>query len=1107
MASENKEMRKSKFLPPITTRNGLDYPTPGQWMRNASFNQLATLAKNLDTSESKSNTDKLHSVPTPWARLLLFETALFERGHPAHNEVRDQWRGLLGLIGLANVLGLEQQLYVKPISLEAERAGELRDAFITLKPRHLVGGIDQESGKWDRFGLIFLNGTLIGATSPRTLVFTGIGHECPASVPFRSTDGRLVDPAKYYSHNDPTLLSALRQWIDALETSIRQDQQFFRWLGERPTDPNAQVEARGTKILKALEEWQGDIDITEGHIGIVMSDHSRLPGRYQIIRHVERAEIRRESDLFYRDRTNLIVLFRPDRNSRFVDSHDNEITGEPINLYSGHRINSGQSLPQHLDFLPPDITVISDPAGELFEESLIEIQLIDSKNVLSLSLEKKNYLLPFKKKLLELFSPSELATLIQRIRIKRIDASSIRVELNLPLVNGKAVKLHKDFIQNKNIITNDNTDHPTQYVAMWPDFVCLDKNDDDKPVFDQYFYYTNDSQQPGQTQVAFTPISTDIKKRQIMDKGRTWYLSDKPIPGFIGNVGGKEGLLLIKYTEIPRPSRHWRVGVDFGSTHTTVFYGEVELQGDGTWRAKPNSQITPLHIQPRVQILTQGESAQIQENFFVYRAAGTQALPHKEIALTTQLSMPLGFADYHKDDWLPREGQVFLGSVLDGAPTGLETDLKWNSDRNNHTISAFLRSLLMMVKAEAVRSGAEVAIVEHAYPTAFSDELELKHSEEWSAVERCVRVPVAQQPLSEAVAVCRHLWDAQQALPIANMIALDIGGSTTDIAVWSKGPLRLQESIKMAAGAASRYVESTAAIPFRQWLVKKLAEDEPFKSSRIVRASFSANDLKSRRTYNAVLKRITENGHMDNFINLIKVSARSSPEVRSFLSPIVLILAAVSYFAGLLTRKALGPIDEEFYVFFCGKGGQLLRWIPQGDDVMKEAFAAGVRGADLNRSLPSVSIKISSFPKEEVGRGLLIERPLQVNLPNALTGIFSEAAATVTVGETGYGELAWNAGLGFEELERARDLMPQIKSLAELNNFVDTLTQSSLTRELAASYDLAHLILKPLYRNTLIQRLSDNLVGGKDRALIEPLFITEVKALAEVITGQRELFD
>src|SRR5436309_850049 len=105
---------KSKFLPPIITRDGLNYPTPGAWIRNVSFNKLATLAKNLDTSKSRTNTDKLHSVPTPWARLLLFETALFERDHPAHEEVRAQWRGLLGLIGLANILGLQDQILVKP---------------------------------------------------------------------------------------------------------------------------------------------------------------------------------------------------------------------------------------------------------------------------------------------------------------------------------------------------------------------------------------------------------------------------------------------------------------------------------------------------------------------------------------------------------------------------------------------------------------------------------------------------------------------------------------------------------------------------------------------------------------------------------------------------------------------------------------------------------------------------------------------------------------------------------------------------------------------------------------------------------------------------------
>jgi hypothetical protein len=1095
---------KSKFLPPIVTRDGLSYPAPGDWMQNVSFNKLATLAKNLDTSKSRTNADKLHSVPTPWARLLLFETALFEKGHPAHYEVRDQWRGLLGLIGLANILGLKEQIQVKPFNLRSESPGDLRDAFTTLRPRHLINERDQETDKWDTFGLISVNGNVIGSTSPRTLVFTGISHLCPISIPFRSLRGSLIDPAEYYRGTDSMLLSALRQWIQTLHRSIQMDQSFIRWLGERPTDPNAQPESRAGKTLNALQEWMNEIDDSEEQVQIVMSDHSRLPGRYQVIKHIHSAELTRDSDLFLQDRTNLMVLFRPHADSRLVDSHDNELTGESINLFSGHRITYGQSLPQRLDFLPADVTVIDNPV-ELFEEALIEIQIIESRNIVCLTLEKKNYLLPFKEKVLELFSRDELAALIQEMKIQRIDASTIRVELNLPLVKGRKVKVHKNFIQNQTIITNDKTDHPTQYVAMWPDFVCFEKNRDDKAVYDQYFYYTNDSQEPGQVQVAFKPIAETIVERNIAGKGRTWYLCDKPIPGFIGSVSGKKGLLLINYNKIERPTKYWKVGVDFGSTHTSLFYREVEIQGDGTWRGK--GPITPLYLQPRVLILTQGEAAQIQENFFLYRATGGKAGQRREIALTTQLSMPLGFADYHRDDWLPREGQIFLGSILDGARTELETDLKWNSDRNNHTISSFLRSLLIMVKAEAIHNSAEIATVEHAYPTAFSDELELKHTEEWNAVERCVHVSVNPQPLSEAVAVCRHLWLEQRALPVANMIALDIGGSTTDIAVWSKGPLRLQESVKMAAGAASRYVEAPAMAGFCQWLVKKLSEDEPFKSHRIVRANFSAEDVADRRIYHAVLKRLSENGQMDSFINLIKISGKNNPDVRAFLFPIVVILSALSYFAGLLTRKILSTTDEEFYVFFCGRGGQLLRWVPQGEGVMNEVFAAGIRGPDQTRPMPKAHIQISSFPKEEVGRGLLIERPLQVDVSNTAEGIFSEAAATVTVGESGYGELAWNGGLRYVDLERARDLIPPIESMTELINFVNTLILSPLTGDLAASYGLQQLIRQPLFRNTLSQRLSDNLTGGKDSALIEPLFITEAKVLLELVTGKRDLFD
>jgi hypothetical protein len=1098
---------KSKYLPPIITRNGLNYPRPGSWMRNVSFNKLAILAKNLNTTESKTDSDKLHSVPTPWARLLLFETALFEKDHPAHHEVRSQWRGLLGLIGLANLLGLDEKIKVRTISLQAQRQGDLKDTFEALRPRHVERERDQEKDKWDTFGMIFVDEVLIGGTSPRTLVFTGISHQCPLSVPFRSAHNKLIDPAEYYRVSDPVFLGALSRWVDNLIEVISGNDKIIQWLGEGLTDPNAKAESRGGKILGALREWKSDIGVTGDDIEIVSADHSRLPAPYDFIKHVENAKIPRESDLFLEGRTDMMIMFRPGANSFFVDAHGNQLTGHPVNVFRGHSIPAGQPLPQNVNYIPTDITVVEDPQT-LLEDRLIEVQIIDPKAVSCLSLEKKNYLLPFNKKVTELFTESELKTLVQRTHLQRIDASTIRVEVRFPLVRGRSIKVQKDYVQGQSIITNDNLDHPTQELAMWPDFICLEKasDEDEEPVFSHYFYYTSDTQEPNQIQVAFSPLGGEITKRDFPQKGRSWYMSKTPLLGFVGAVGDKQGLLLINYNSVGKPSKNWKVGVDFGSTHTSVFYREVDPQGDGSWLLARNSVIKPLHIEPRVRILTQGEAAQIQENFFLYRASAAAAVARREIALTTQLSMPLGYADYQADNWLPREGQIYLGSVLDGAPPALETDLKWNSDRNNHTISAFLRSLLMMIKAEAVRNGASVATVAHAYPSAFSDELELKHSEEWNAVERCVGAPIDQEPLSEAVAVCRHLWREQRALPMANMIAMDVGGSTTDIAVWSNGPLQAQESIKMAAGAASRYVESSAASGFRQWLLKKLSDDEPFRSKRIVHTGFSADDL-TRRTYHAVLKRLSDNGQMDSFIKVVKVSAKSSPEVQTFLSPMVVILAAVSYFAGLLIRKVLQKSDEEYYVFFCGKGGQLLRWIPEGESVVKEIFTAGVTGPGYAGAKPSASIKISAFPKEEVGRGLLIDHTDQVNLANNQSGIFTEAAATVTVAEEGYKGLHWNESLSYEKLSEIKESIPPVEALGELNNFINVFSASVLTGKIAAEHDMKELIRKPLYRATLRQRISDNLAGGREKALIESLFITEAKVLVELITGQDDLFD
>lgn len=1089
--------KKSKFLPPLITRDGLNYPRSGSWMRNVSFNKLATLAKNLDTSRSKNHPDKLHSIPTPWARLLLFESALYDKDHPAHEEVTNQWRGLLGLIGLAKVLGLEHKLDVPTFSLPGEAPGDLKNAFDVLRPQHVMDGRDLEQNKWNDFGLIYFDGALLGGTSPRTIVFTGISHQCPPNIPFRSEQGRLSDPSAYYKQHDTQFLHVILQWVDHLIATVTANHSLADFLGEQPSDPNAQTESRHRQLLAALVEWKNDLAGETSEAVMVPAGFSRLPAPYDFVKHIDHIENGNGAggDLFLRTNNNLIVCYRPNNDSVIVDAYGNRVTGQALRIFGLHLVQPNQVPPVNLDFLPPHLKVIKDPL-DLFEDTLIEIDVIDSRAVFCLSVGKKNYLLPFKESFSEFFTAEEAAEIIRNIHVSQPDGTTIRVELTIPLVKGRSIRAHKDYRQEN--IANDNLDLPTQQLAMWPDFICPGEDKNGKPHFEHYFYYTNDRTTASKrVQVEFTPLGQDLLKRT--GKGKTWYMSKKPLPGFVGKVNDKQGLLLIKPVIEAPPTTNWKIGVDFGSTHSSVFRREVE-QRDGKWFGLKDSTIEQVTLRPRVKILTVGDAAQIQEMFFLYRASEREGVA--EHAITTQLSMPISDAEYIADNWLPREGQVFLGSLLDTIPNNLHTDLKWNSDRSNFTTSSFLRSLLVMVEAEAIHSGAKIVHVSHAYPTAFPAALKNKQVEGWQAVQRCVNVPVDREPLSEALAVCRHLWSAQHAKPMANVVALDIGGSTTDIAVWSDGKLQIQESVKMAAGLAIKFIEG--APEYGEWFSEVMSNEEPFISSRI---NLQPPKTWNPRLYQAALKRLSEDGKMDSFIQTIKAAASTSREVRDFLSPIVLLFAAVSYFAGQLTRKAGLTQSGHFYLYFCGKGGQLIRWMPYGETLVSEMFRAGLFIPASENQRPGVTIEISKYPKQEVGRGLLIERELDANQIHEAVEMFGEPQVKVTAAEDGFPGLSWSDRLTFEKLTQLIDQIPSPDKLGQLNRFVDAFASLELTKRIAQDYDMKEFSSDPQFKDYLRQRLSDNLRHGEGGALIEPLFITETKILIERMTNQSHLFD
>src|SRR5436853_1422361 len=399
----------------------------------------------------------------------------------------------------------------------------------------------------------------------------------------------------------------------------------------------------------------------------------------------------------------------------------------------------------------------------------------------------------------------------------------LRVEFSIPLDNNRAIKAMRDYPLDSAVIVNV----PTAELAAWPDFTC--------PTWDRYFYFKTSV---AHQQVDFEP--TVVEHTSRAKSLHTWYSTREPAEVFTGCTNGKTGLLLLHNQRIDRPDKFWKVGVDFGSTHTRAFSLLLEKRGDD-YVTSHGAKIQPIRFRPRARTLTSTTPGELRDMFF---ALIGHLMPPERDELKTLLMMPEPNPG-DVDGWLAREGYVYMHLILSGDydPDHLRINLKLNSHEDDPDLRAFFRCLLVMIQAEAIKQGAQVVSIAHTYPSVFSAGLVAKHNGEWRGLEQYVNSGRADQSLAlrvdeatmtETIAVCRHLEWEQGALPSSNTISLDVGGSTTDMAVWAQSKLKVQESVKMAAGIIGRYLQSAEAQEFLQWLEPTL-QNAPhnYKSFRL----------------------------------------------------------------------------------------------------------------------------------------------------------------------------------------------------------------------------------------------------------------------------------
>ena len=1127
------KLRENKDERGQTGRDGISWPSPaGTWKQNESVNRLETFANNLDVAQAPGDTDLLNSVPTPWARLLLFESALYNEKHPAHQDVEDQWRGLLGVLALAQPLRLN--FSVTPVLLgqiASQHQSRIAKSFIDLRPHYQTNAGDVEQGKWDDFQMIVVDGTALGATSPRTLVFTGVTRQCPSSIPFHSVGGRLSDPVAYYRRfNDTFYLGLLAHWLNGFINALQQNVPLDAWMGNIPAAPGANPSSRLSSLLARLRVWQQDLanvvpaDLT----GANATRFTLYP--YTVLTGLPEVAQPAQSDLFVRGRNDLIVCYHSDKGSKLLNSFGQELVNEPLKVYDGRWIQANQPMPLPLNFLPDAVKRIEDPAA-LFEDSLIQVQLPDNPEaVYSLSVGDKNvsqmhYLYPFKSEILNYFTPADIAA--NSKILPNTQSNSLRVELDIPVSNNRSVKVFREYPVDGVIARAI-----TAGLASWPDFVCT--------AWTRYYYLKLITAGAGARTLDFEPLLKGAVARP--SGARTWYATREPVRAFVGTVDGKNGLLLLNQNSIDPPARFLKVGVDFGSTHTRAFSLAVERHGEQAsgyeYVKSQGSTIEPVEFATRSQMLTAVNPLTLRGLFPALKGSVIDQDMIDE--LKTLMMMPEPGAGT-PDNWLPRDGYVYTHWIYDGDydPNGLRFNLKWNSHKDDPDLRNFLRCLLVMLQAEAVSRGARVVWIRHTFPSVFTASLKAKHNDEWRDLQSYlnlgaadadsrVTVETATENLTETVAVCRHLEWEQKASPVSNTISLDVGGSTTDIAVWAQKKLEVQESVKLAAGLVGRYLQSPDAQEFLKWFETTM-QSPPYNLKNVLLSRFASKPSGYSLMFTNLLSVLAVKGHLKGLVAQIN----AEPAARHFMAHIIFLFGSLLYFAGLLARRAGLPQHQDTYnIYFCGRGGTLVEWIKGYPVLAQEMFAAGLlgpdgrqsqqdagkdapQGKDAARSVePTVMAQISQKPKQEVGRGLLADSDLEGNPRGEQIGLVDPNPPSVTVGETGYDGLEWNGELSPAALKQLPDnKVPPVEVLNELNAFLEAFMQGRATSAAAVELNL-HNVTPAQFRNQLLQRLFGSSKGciisdikkSDPDALLESLFITEVKVLLETATQNIEMF-
>lgn len=1070
------------LLPELDSATGrVPAVPPAQWSATTD-GLLGQVATSIKVPGLLTGEHSIDSIPDLWARPLLFELALLDSRHPLHKQVQGEWRGLLALLALREVRGLDFKAEALELPASAANLGRA-PAFVQAATRLLPRRQLSEDTPWTNLYIFTYRGRAVGITSPTTLVCTAA--DCRGRFDSRvswATEAGLQDPVPFLTATEK---AALAHWLVILVTNLNAHPAIS---GREAGDLLNRLGGQLSKFAESLNSPPVNHEFSNRFLGLNTGFYTYLdkPLRAREVS-LEESAARLVTTPGLKAPIGLLIVDPTIAEYWRVKPSEVPLFGREtlasIDFAALQEVRRGDK--DKLRQLGQEVLRNAEwrTAAMLFSERLLLISsnqpfrgVREVEGQRNLTYEQRPVIpiLPIASELLDYLSAPELE---KRLSFFPEKNNAITVELRLPLAgpDGQA----RDFPVRHTYDAN-SIDRRSNFpvLEIWPHF-----RSEHWHLY--YTYYDAALRRPqdifvARPRIAGVPLDLEANCRSFQrgesDRREVTRL-EAPPTAFVCSAYLPErreelevGCLLLQELEFKESNGSiWSLGVDFGTSATHVYV-----------QAAPGDEPSPLPWSDQLlQITPIGDSERDRlTNFFL-----PPFLPERPFPT---LFRPDSGASQNWPFWQGniRYVKPALAMLNDLKRNGIASGFKWSEDQA--LIGGFLIQLAAQSAAYAVERGASAIRWSISYPSAFSSFSEASLRNIWEEITERLNVPVADlRYQTESEAAARYFQHGER-VSLVRTVCIDIGGGTSDISIWNNSVLLQQSSIKFAGESIFldllRHYPATLGAFGSEWTqqLSNVNKDRSFYAEAVS------------------LFRASQREDLFKKLPILLASSRPGEPLYQFIHLLALGLSGLVFYAGLLLRRLRQEekwtSDELPYLCVGGNGARIFNWLSLGRAFNKntkqtELFTSVLRTAAEIGGQGRLDLRISSQPKAEVAYGLLkSERPLKKEEEAII-----ELAGDDSIDGSGT-IVGWSSNLKPEVLAAGLSVP---EDFTHLRSFVAAYNAYAATKESLASPVNFNEVAQSI-RDIVQDELNEYKEQDPHSIVVKPLFITALKALLKV---------